>query len=229
MTLHQSVTHLLVVDDDTRIRDLLQQYLTDNGYFVSTARDAKEAHKRLEQFVFDLLIVDVMMPGQTGVELTAQIRQSMDVPILMLTAMGDVEHRIDGLSAGADDYLPKPFEPKELLLRIQSILKRTQVKDASTIVSIGDVITFDMNSDTLVGAEGVIDLTSTQSSLLHHLCANLNQTVDREQLSQQLGGINTRSIDVQITRLRNKIETNPKKPLYLKTIRNKGYILYGKL
>jgi two-component system, OmpR family, phosphate regulon response regulator OmpR len=221
------ITHILVVDDDTRIRDLLSRFLQDHGYFVTTAKDALEANQKLESYLFDLLIIDIMMPGETGIELTRRLRKTMTTPILMLTAMGEVEDRISGLSTGADDYLAKPFEPRELLLRIQNIINRTKPSTATShSFQFGQFI-FDLKTDQLTKDNSVIPLTSNESKLLHILCENLGLVVLRETFAEIFGGISERSIDVQITRLRNKIEENPKKPLYLKTIRSQGYILYG--
>lgn len=220
------ITHLLVVDDDNRIRELLTRFLHENGFFVSPAKDAAEAASLLGEYVFDLIIVDVMMPGQTGIEFTASLRQRSNVPVLMLTAMGEVEDRIAGLESGADDYMPKPFEPRELLLRVRSILQRTKGVSKNKPVTFGNMIFYrDRNKLEQNGSD--IALTSNEEKLLSILCDNLNKPVSREDMAKLCGGINERSVDVQITRLRNKIENDAKKPLYLKTMRGQGYILYG--
>ncbi len=222
----QEVTHILVIDDDTRIRDLLGKFLRDNGFFVSAAKDAFDAARMLGEFVFDLIIVDVMMPGQSGIEFTKHLRQGNKTPVIMLTAMGEVEDRIAGLESGADDYLPKPFEPRELLLRVKSILQRTKVNHKNKPFTFGNVVFYKDRS--ALEQNGVdIAITSNEAKLLIILCDNLNEAVSREDMARLCGGINERSIDVQITRLRNKLENDPKKPLYLKTIRGQGYILYG--
>jgi two-component system phosphate regulon response regulator OmpR len=222
-----SVHHILVVDDDTRIRDLLSRFLKDQGYFVTTAKHAAEAREKLASHIFNLLIIDIMMPDETGTELTKSLRKTMTTPILMLTAMGEVEDRISGLSSGADDYLAKPFEPRELLLRIQNIINRTTPSPASNSVIRFGPFTFDPITNTLTKHAAPIALTSNESQLLTILCHHLGKVVPREIFVNMAGGISERSIDVQITRLRNKIEDNPKKPLYLKTIRSQGYVLYG--
>jgi two-component system phosphate regulon response regulator OmpR len=221
-----SINHILVVDDDTRIRDLLGQYLIEQGFFVTTAKDAMEARRKLKEFLFDLLIVDVMMPGESGMELTASLRAHLDVPILMLTAMDDSEDRIKGLECGADDYLPKPFEPRELVLRIKKILQRTKVTVVvEETVTFGDCIFYPKTNRLLQQGKDV-DLSSTEAKFLTILCGQPNTLVLREYLAQECGGINERSVDVQINRLRTKVEADPKKPKYLKTIRGEGYVLY---
>jgi len=221
----QNITHILVVDDDDRIRNLLGQFLKDKGFFVSLSPEASDAWEKLEEFIFDLIIVDVMMPGETGTEFTAKFREKSDVPVLMLTAMGDVEDRISGLESGADDYLPKPFDPRELLLRVQSILQRTK-KKGGVILSFGG-LKFDVNKSRLSDEQGDVAITSNEAKLLKALAQNKGKAVTREELATLCGGINERSIDVQITRLRNKIEADAKKPRYLKTERGKGYVLYS--
>lgn len=222
-----SIIHILVVDDDTRIRDLLSQYLRDHGYYVSTAKDAATARQQLKEYMFDLLIVDVMMPEETGVEFTHWLRQHNTIPVLMLTAMGEVEDRITGLSAGADDYLAKPFEPRELLLRIQNLITRSQLPPPpSSLLRFGE-FTFDKQSGLLLKNNQMITLTSAETDMLRLLTQHINQVVPREDIALHLSGINERSVDVLITRLRNKLEENPKQPILLKTIRGKGYVLYG--
>jgi two-component system phosphate regulon response regulator OmpR len=220
------ITHILVIDDDTRIRDLLAKFLKDNGFFVSTAKDAYDARNTLKEYIFDLIIVDVMMPGESGVEFTAKLRKTEKTPVLMLTARGEVEDRISGLESGADDYLPKPFEPRELLLRIQRILQRTKIESKNISTTFGK-ITFNLEKNSLEKNGENIYITSNEAKLLAILCNNLQKNVSREELAKLCGGINERSIDVQITRLRNKIEEDPKKPIYLKTIRGQGYVLYS--
>ncbi len=221
------IVHLLIIDDDTGIRTLLSQFLQDKGYFITEAKDTFVANEKLQKYKFDLLIVDVMMPGETGIEFTKKLRKSKKTPILMLTAMNDIEDRISGLSSGADDYLAKPFEPRELLLRIQNILNRSKKEqEPKKIYRIGNYI-FNKNTQNLTNNSLPIILTSSENLLLKALCDNIGKIVSREELAALSSGINERSIDVQITRLRNKIEENPKQPAYLKTVRGKGYILYG--
>ena len=225
--MEQELKHILVVDDDTRLRSLLQRFLRENHFLVSTAKDADEARSMMEQYRFNLLIVDIMMPKESGLEFLAKLRQESAVPVIMLTAMGDVEDRITGLERGADDYVAKPFEPKELLLRIASILKRTPVeKKENQKLDLGLCI-FDMQSKELVSKQGnLLHITPVEQSLLSVLGAKSGQVFSREKLSEILGaGQSPRSIDVQITRLRKKIEKDSKNPRYLQTLRGKGYML----
>lgn len=222
-----SQPHLLIVDDDTRIRELLCRYLKDNGFYVTTASHAAEARLRMTEFTFDLMVLDVMMPGETGIDLAASLRHSSDIPIIMLTAMGEPENRISGLESGVDDYLTKPFEPKELLLRIRTILKRSQkVKDIPSMVSIGP-LRFNIATNQLFQGDSAIYLTQNEAGLLAVLVEHREKPVTREMLAEHMGSaINERSIDVQITRLRQKIEPDPKQPRYLQTVRGEGYVLY---
>lgn len=219
--------HILVVDDDTRLRHLLQRFLRENGFLVSTAKDADEARLMLKQYRFSLLIVDVMMPKENGVDFLRQFRQESSVPVIMLTAMGNVEDRIAGLEQGADDYMSKPFEPKELLLRIASVLKRTPAEKKETQKLDLGLYVFDMQSKELVSKQGnVMHITPVEQSLLSILGMKSGQVFSREKLSEILGaGQSPRSIDVQITRLRKKIERDSKNPRYLQTLRGKGYML----
>lgn len=220
--------HILVVDDDTRIRELLKRYLHDHGFFISTAKNAKDASALLQDLFYDLLIVDVMMPGETGIELTKRLREKSTTPVLMLTAMGEAEHRIAGLESGADDYLSKPFEPRELLLRIERILQRTRRNEPiaeKPAVNVG-VLQFEPDKGRLMNQQREIPLTLTESKLLTILVENQGKAMSRSHLAELCGGVNERSIDVQIIRLRNKIEPDPKKPFMLKTVRGEGYVLY---
>jgi len=221
--------HLLVVDDDERLRHLLSRYLEENGFHISTAASAQEARENLMVFQFHLIILDVMMAGETGIELTQDLQRSKDVPpILLLTAMGDVHHRIQGLESGADDYLAKPFEPKELLLRIKALLKRTSPLEEtpSSKIQIGSFY-FDIDKEQLYKGSTIIPLTAAEGNLLKIFSLHPGVTLSREQLTSLSGfEFNSRTIDVQVTRLRRKIEVNPKVPQYLQTIRNKGYVLW---
>lgn len=222
--------HLLVVDDDQRLRELLSKYLSENGFEVTTVDGAFSARKVIEAFQFDLIILDVMMPGETGMELTKSLKSAgFDVPILMLTAMGEIENRIMGLELGVDEYLPKPFEPKELLLRITAVLRRVQAttKTEQEEIQIG-AFNFNSLKKTLRKGNENIPLTTTESNMLKILVDHVGQEISREQLMELIGVQTTpRTIDVQITRLRKKLEQDPKKPRFLQTIRNKGYILWG--
>ena len=225
--MEQDIKHILVVDDDTRLRNLLQRFLRENSFLVSVAKDAEDARMMMQQYKFDLLIVDVMMPKESGLEFLTSLRVESSVPVIMLTAMGDVENRIIGLEQGADDYVAKPFEPKELLLRIGSILKRTpKEKKEKQKLDLG-LFVFDMQTKELVSKQGVLfHITPVEQSLLTILGAKSGQVFSREKLSEILGaGQSPRSIDVQITRLRKKIEKDSKNPRYLQTLRGKGYML----
>ncbi len=225
--MEQDAKHILVVDDDTRLRNLLQRFLRENSYLVSTAKDADEARFMMQQYKFSLLIVDIMMPKESGLEFLTKLRSESSVPVIMLTAMGDVENRIIGLEQGADDYVAKPFEPKELLLRIGSILKRTPTeKKENQKLDLG-LFVFDMQSKELVSKQGqLLHITPVEQNLLAILGAKSGQVFSREKLSEILGaGQSPRSIDVQITRLRKKIEKDSKNPRYLQTLRGKGYML----
>ena len=218
--------HILVVDDDNRLRALLQRYLADNGFRVTVASGAAEARNQLSSFVFDLIVMDVMMPGESGLALTNSLRKRSTVPILMLTAMGDTEHRINGLEIGADDYLPKPFEPRELVLRIRIILRRTAVADAiPSALKIGSC-RYDLLRETLFWGEDIVRLTTTEANLLKTLALNVTHVCNRIELAQACGlSGSDRSIDVQMTRLRKKLEPDPKNPRYLQTVRGHGYVL----
>lgn len=220
--------HILVVDDDTRLRHLLKKYLSDNSFTVSEAANAQEVKELITLFKFSLLIMDVMMPGQNGQELTRELRANcFETPILILTAMGDIDNRISGLEAGADDYLPKPFEPKELLLRINNILKRQKQKEQQTEVYFGDC-QYNTQSGRLLLNNKPILLTGVEQDLLKLLICNAGETVSRENLAKSLNIDNLRAIDVQITRLRKKIETDIKNPICIQTVRGQGYMLIQK-
>ena len=220
--------HILVIDDDTRLRSLLQRYLQENGFAVSAAKDAENARMFLRQYQFNLLIVDVMMPGESGIEFLQKLRRDNDVPAIVLTAMGDTADRITGLEAGADDYLPKPFEPKELVLRINNILRRIpqQSEQNKQVLKMGAFL-YDLDKKELSLANGeIVHITPVEQSILSMLGAKCGQIFTREKLAELLGaGQNSRSIDVQITRLRKKIEEDSKNPRYLQTVRGKGYML----
>ncbi len=222
--------HVLVVDDDLRLRQLLVKFLTEHGFDIAEAKDAKEALIILETFSFDLMILDVMMPGQTGIGLTAQLRHAHHtIPILLLTAMGELEDRIKGFKTGADEYLVKPFEPEELLLRIQAILRRT--RDNGPLPHMHEVAIgpfhFHMKKGTLRKETTQIPLTDGESKLLKALAQRMEEPISREDLMNITAFSQTpRTIDVQITRLRKKIEEDPKQPQYLQTIRHKGYVLW---
>ena len=225
--------HLLIVDDDERIRSLLQQFLVQSDYLVSTAEDAEQARTLLSAIEFDLIILDVMMPGQDGISFTAELRALQNnTPILLLTARGETKDRIKGLEAGADDYLPKPFEPKELLLRINAILRRMpDLKEDQMMpktLSLGH-LKYDVARNELWEGENQIRLTTTESQLMKIFTSALGEPISRVDLVTSLGrdvsSAQDRAIDVQITRLRRKIEVNPGQPRYLQTVRGAGYML----
>ncbi|KAF0146148.1 MAG: two-component system OmpR family phosphate regulon response regulator OmpR [Rhodospirillaceae bacterium] len=219
--------HLLVVDDDTRLRDLLRKYLADHGFAVTTAADASEARQHLAAMAFDLIILDIMMPGENGLAFTHALRQSNDVPILLLTARGEADDRIQGLEVGADDYLPKPFEPRELLLRINNILRRLprKISDPRTELHFGECV-YDVVRGELYRGSHPVRLTSAEDALLKVFIARPGEILSREDLGRHGGQmINLRTVDVQITRLRKKIETDPGLPRYLQTVRGRGYLL----
>ena len=217
--------HILVVDDDDRIRELVKEYIKKNGFVVSTANSAEEAKIKVEYFKFDLIVLDVMMPGQNGFELTEEIKKNSDIPIILLTAKGEVENRIEGLELGADDYLGKPFEPKELLLRIQNIIKKNKKIDLNKISNIGEA-KVDLNKMSIQLKNKISKINNVEKKVLIEMLANTGKTYSRLQIGEISNISQERSIDVMITRLRQKIELNPKNPKYLQTIRGAGYVLW---
>ena len=223
--------HVLVVDDDGRLRELLRRYLTENGYHVSVAANAEEARAALKNFAFDLMVLDVMMPGQDGISFTGELRETNDLPILLLTARGETEDRISGLSAGADDYLVKPFDPRELLLRVATIIRRatatpvTNDEPVQRSVRFGTFY-FDLSRQELRRDGEPFHLTTAELSLLSVLAAQPGVPVDRRDLSERsrISG-SDRAVDTQIARLRRKLEADPRRPQYLLTMRGAGYVL----
>jgi two-component system phosphate regulon response regulator OmpR len=226
VALPDNAPHLLVVDDDRRIRDLLSRFLFTEGYRVTTADNAADARAKLESLSFDLLVLDVMMPGETGFQLAQSLRTSSAVPILMLTAKAETESRIIGLEIGADDYVPKPFEPRELSLRIANILKRATPAQPSAIESVrfGPFV-FHLGRGELKRGEEVVHLTDRERDMLRVLAAAPGETVPRQALAGDGGGANERAVDVQVNRLRRKIEVDPANPLFVQTVRGIGYRL----
>ncbi len=221
MPLDKNTPHLLVVDDDTRIRNLLQKYLLENEYFVSTVKDTKEAEELLASFACDLIILDLMLPNENGLSFIKRLKaMQIKIPIIMLTAMGEADDRIKGLEIGADDYLAKPFEPKELLLRISNILKYSY---KNHIITFGN-FSYDLKNLSLSKFNNVIALTQSENDLLCFLIKHANIIVAREELAAKLN-INERSVDVQMARLRSKLEENPSRPFFLQTVRGQGYII----
>lgn len=236
MTTAQAEIHLLIVDDDERIRTLLQKYLMRNGFWVTAARDGAHSRRLLAGLDFDLIVMDVMMPGEDGVSLTRDLRRSLRTPILLLTAKGETDDRIAGLEAGADDYLTKPFEPKELLLRINAILRRTPPQTETRlprVLQMGQV-RYDVDRGEMWRGADLVRLTATEAALMRIFAARPGEPVSRNQLVEDLGRGGSRSeaaqaqeraVDVQITRLRRKVESDPKQPRYLQTVRGAGYML----
>jgi two-component system phosphate regulon response regulator OmpR len=218
--------HLLVVDDDARLGELLRRYLTDNGFRVTIASDASSARTHLASFAFDLVVLDVMMPGENGLELTRALRREGRVPVLLLTAMAEPEDRINGLEQGADDYLPKPFEPRELVLRIRNILQRRPASHTMGREIRFGGCRFDVIRGELYRGGDPVHLTAAEAGLLCTLAQKAGQAISREELSLsgQFSG-NVRNVDVQMTRLRRKIERDPRFPRYLQTVRGTGYVL----
>ncbi|WP_207100058.1 response regulator [Paracoccus shandongensis] len=229
----QNDAHLLIVDDDERIRALLGRFLRKNGFLVTGARDAAQARRLLAGLEFDLIVLDVMMPGEDGFALTRSLRETLATPILLLTARGDTEDRITGLEVGADDYLPKPFEPRELLLRINAILRRIPAPEVHQpkFLTLG-ALRYDIDKGELWQGENHLRLTGTEQALLRRLAASRGEPVSRADLIDDLGRggaeeseNSERAIDVQITRLRRKIEPDPREPRFLQTVRGTGYML----
>ena len=217
--------HILVVDDDNRIRDLLKEYLSENNYIISTSENAENAKIKISQFKFDLIVLDVMMPGQNGYELTKEIKKDIKVPIILLTAKSEVENRIHGLEIGADDYISKPFEPKELLLRIKNIVNKNKKINLNLKYFIGKAeVNLNKMSIHLEGKNKKIN--TSEKKVLIEMIANPGKTYSREEIGDISGITQERSIDVMITRLRQKIEINPKNPKFLQTIRGSGYVLW---
>jgi len=224
--------HILIVDDDERIRGLLQKFLSRNGFWASAARDAAHARRLLSGLEFDMIVLDVMMPGEDGISLTKSLRENLETPILLLTAMGESSDRITGLEAGADDYLSKPFEPKELLLRINAILRRIPKAEPENEVpktlQMGS-IRYDISRSELWCGNDLIRLTATENTLMKIFSSCPHEPVSRSKLVEELGRdkgqAQERAVDVQITRLRRKIENEPKSPRYLQTVRGSGYML----
>ncbi len=225
--------HLLIVDDDERIRTLLQKFLVRQGFWVSAARDGAHARRLLDGLEFDLIVMDVMMPGEDGISLTRDLRARMATPILLLTAKGETDDRIAGLEAGADDYLAKPFEPKELLLRINAILRRTPTKVEPKLAKVLNMgaVRYDVDRGEMWRGTELVRLTATEAALMRIFAAKPGEPVSRSQLVEDLGrgsgrsDAQERAVDVQITRLRRKFESDPKQPRYLQTVRGAGYML----
>ena len=217
--------HILVIDDDDKIRDLLKQYLKKNNFLVSTSHDAEDAEEKISLVKFDLAIVDIMMPGKDGLQLTKEIRDKIDLPIILLTAKGETEDKIKGLEFGAEDYLPKPFEPKELLLRIHNVLKRVKKENFKDAIKIGKTL-IHLKKMEIQNDRKAYKMSMTERSLLENLISSAGRIFTRDEISKITGLTKERSIDVLITRLRQKIEPDTKNPKYLQTVRGAGYVLW---
>ena len=217
--------HILVVDDDDGIRDLVKQYLIKNNFVVTTANSAEDASEKIRVVKFDLIVLDIMMPGKSGLEFTIENKNNLNTPIILLTAKGEASDRVKGLEIGADDYLPKPFEPKELILRIKNILNKTKLKNKKRVIDFGN-ITIDLNRHIIFKENKEFKINNTEKTILEVMINSPGKTFSRE----EIGGITNldkeRSIDVIITRLRKKIESDPKNPKYLQTLRGEGYVLW---
>ena len=220
-----SMSHILIVDDDDKIRNLLKDFLTENSFLISTAADAMEALEKLNSLSFDLIIIDIMMPGMDGYELTKKIRESTLIPLIHLTAMGKTENIIHGLEIGADDYISKPFEPKELLLRIKNILNKTSKKPNKEKIQLDSLI-LDLKNGKIIGGDKDLSLNDNELKILSILSSQPGESFSREHLIKSLGFTQERTLDVCVNRLRKKIEKNPKIPKFLKTKRGSGYVLW---
>ena len=221
----KSKAHILIVDDDDRIRDLVKQYLNDYDFLVTTANNAEDAKQKIDIIKFDLIVLDIMMPGQSGLEFTNENKKKIGTPIILLTAKGEATDRIEGLEIGADDYLAKPFEPKELILRIRNILEKTKNKNQKRVVNFSNV-NIDLNKLLIIKNNKEFKINNTEKIILEKMINSPGQTCTREEIGKLINLYKERSIDVIITRLRKKIEDDPKNPKYLQTIRGAGYVLW---
>tara|TARA_B100001996_G_scaffold60149_1_gene42906 strand:- start:574 stop:1251 length:678 start_codon:yes stop_codon:yes gene_type:complete len=217
--------HILVVDDDDGIRNLVKQYLNENNFLVTTAKDAEDAKEKVSIVKFDIIVLDIMMPGKSGLDFTIENKEKINTPIILLTAKGEADERIKGLETGADDYLPKPFEPKELVLRIKNILNKTKIKNKKRIIEFDNII---INLNKLLISKNNKDykINSTEKIILEKMINAPGETFSRDSIGKLIGIDKERSVDVIITRLRKKIEIDPKNPKYLQTIRGEGYVLW---
>ena len=219
------IAHILVVDDDEGIRSLVKKYLNENNYLVNTANNAEDAKEKIKIIKFDLIILDIMMPGKNGLEFIQENYNKLDTPIILLTAKGEPEERIKGLEVGADDYLPKPFEPKELILRIQNIIEKTKKKNQKRVIEFKN-IKIDLNKQLILKDNSEYKINSTEKKILEEMINSPGKTFSRESIGLMIDLDKERSIDVIITRLRKKIELDPKNPKFLQTIRGAGYVLW---
>ena len=219
------IAHILVVDDDDGIRSLVKKYLNENNFLVTTANSAEDASEKIKIIKFDLIILDIMMPGKSGLDFIKENKKKLETPIILLTAKGEANERIEGLEIGADDYLPKPFEPKELILRIQNIIKKTQKNDQKRVVNFENV-QIDLNKQLILKKDIEYKINNTEKTILEKMINNPGKTFSREDIGLLIDLDKERSIDVIITRLRKKIEIDPKNPKFLQTIRGAGYVLW---
>ena len=217
--------HILVVDDDDGIRSLVKQYLNENNFLVTTAISAEDAVQKIDLIKFDLIVLDIMMPGKNGLEFTIENKQKIKTPIILLTAKGEASERVEGLEVGADDYLSKPFEPKELILRIKNILNKTKSKNIKRVIDFGN-ITIDLNKHLIFKNDKEFKINNTEKTILEEMVNSPGKTFSREEIGRIINLDKERSIDVIITRLRKKIEIDPKNPKYLQTLRGEGYVLW---
>ena len=223
--MNKNIFHILVVDDDDKIRELVKQYLEKNQFLVTTARNSLDAKKKLEIIKFDILIVDIMMPGESGLSLTKEVKKNNPTPIILLTAKGETQDRIEGLELGADDYLGKPFEPKELLLRIKNILSKTQTPVLAEEIYIGNTL-INLQKLSIKMNNRTIKINPQEKKVLEKMLGSPGKVFSRDDIGKIINISKERTIDVMVTRLRQKIESNPKKPKYLQTIRGSGYVLW---
>ena len=219
------VAHILVVDDDEGIRTLVRKYLNENNYLVTTANSAEDAFEKIQIIKFDLIILDIMMPGKSGLEFIKENQKKLDTPVILLTAKGEANERVEGLEVGADDYLPKPFEPKELILRIQNIIRKTKKSDQKRVIQFEN-IKIDLNKQLIIKKNTEYKINNTEKKILEKMINNPGKTFSREDIGILTELDKERSIDVIITRLRKKIEIDPKNPKFLQTIRGAGYVLW---
>ena len=217
--------HILIVDDDDRIRELVKQYLNENDYLVTTANSAEDAKEKVNIVKFDIIVLDIMMPGQSGLDFTNENKKKINTPIILLTAKGEPSDRIEGLEIGADDYLAKPFEPKELVLRIKNILNKTKSKSQKRVVNFSN-INIDLNKSLIIKNNREFKINNTEKIILEKMINSPGETFTREEIGKLINLDKERSIDVIITRLRKKIEVDPKNPKFLQTIRGTGYVLW---
>ena len=219
------INHILVVDDDNEIRSLVKEYLDQNNFLVTTANSAEDAVKKINIIKFDLIVLDIMMPGKSGLDFIKENQKKLDTPVILLTAKGEADERVEGLEVGADDYLPKPFEPKELLLRIQNIIRKTKTSDQKRVIQFEN-IKIDLNKQLIIKKNTEYKINNTEKKILEKMINNPGKTFSREDIGILTELDKERSIDVIITRLRKKIEIDPKNPKFLQTIRGAGYVLW---